>query len=119
MSVMPLGMKPTVCLDFDGVLNTYSGWAGAEELFEPAPGVREFLSQAQKSFALVIHSTRDPALIEGWLDRHDLSSFIHRVTMTKPLAIAYVDDRAIRFSGDFEAVLEQFRVGLRAHWEKT
>jgi hypothetical protein len=102
-------MKPTICLDFDGVLNTYTGWRGEEELFQPAPGVAAFLGALAADYELVIHSTRDPVLIMRWLVQHGLNEFIRRVDAVKPKAIAYVDDRAIRHEGDFEHTLELIR----------
>jgi hypothetical protein len=111
-------MARTFALDFDAVVNTYSGWKGVDELYEPRPGLQKFLDELR--FAgyteLVIHSTRDPERIESWLEKHRILG-IDRITREKPLAIAYLDDRAIRFHGDFEEALKE-AIGFQAYWEK-
>ena len=57
----------TVCIDFDGVLNTYDGWKGEDELFNPREKVEWFLKQLrQAGYEIVIHSTRTPSKIRKW-----------------------------------------------------
>lgn len=106
-------LAKTVAVDFDGVLHPYTdGWCGsvpADE--EPMPGACEFLQQLyDEGFTVIVFSTRcDHA--EGlagtvaWLDKHNLLQFITKVTHEKPAAIAYVDDRAVPFRGEFRNCL--------------
>ncbi|MCL5743250.1 MAG: hypothetical protein M1541_04860 [Acidobacteria bacterium] len=111
-------MPKTVCLDFDGVLNTYSGWKGPDELFDPRPGVRVFLEELNaRGFCVVLHSTRDPEKLRAWLERYQLDHLVEDVRAIKPPAIAYVDDRGICFRGDYADVLLELE-DFRAHWEK-
>jgi hypothetical protein len=107
--------KPTVCVDFDGVLNTYTGWAGEDELFEPRPGAREFLEALAAPFTVVIHTTRDAAKIREWLSVHGMADFVFSVTNQKVPAVAYIDDRAIPFAGDFAQAMEALKA-FRPHW---
>lgn len=97
-------MKPTLCLDFDGVLSEYrTGWSGPGVIDDaPTPGAREFVEAAQQRFEVVICSTRagwpvGKAAIERWLAKHDFPPL--PVTAEKPPAVVYIDDRGYRFTG--------------------
>ena len=108
----------TICLDFDGVLNQYTGWKGETELFEPRPGVEEFLRQLRFQFThIVIYSTRVPTVILRWLRDYNLDMWIDEVVAIKPPAIAYVDDRAVRFDGDYNATLAELDT-FTPYWEQ-
>lgn len=110
-------MPKTVCLDFDGVMNTYTGWQGPDVLFEPRPGLREFLeSLRQSGFEVVVLSTRNPARISNWLIDNNLNDLVKGVTDLKPPAVVYLDDRAVCFKGDFDAALGAVK-DFRAYWE--
>lgn len=110
-------MQRTVAIDFDGVMNTYIGWRGEDELFEPRPGLKEFLeSLAKHGFEVVVHSSRRPEKIRRWLEAHGLSHLVARVSETKPPAVCYLDDRAVRFDGNFGDAFLQI-VTFKAHWE--
>lgn len=107
--------KPTVVLDFDGVVNSYqSGWTGREDDLPdpPMPGVADFLRQLLARYLVVIVTTRakKPSgqfAVESWLVKHGLPAV--PVTAVKPPAIAYVDDRAVRYRGDWLEVLDGVR----------
>jgi len=110
--------RPTVCVDLDGVLNTYDGWRGPDHYPPPRPGARDFLEQLfLRGYRVVILTTRDIDKTWTWLREHDMGLFVAYVTNEKPPAVAYIDDRAIRFRGDFEATLAELE-GFRAHWEQ-
>ena len=53
-------MKPILCLDFDGVIHSYtSGWKGADVVSDPpVPGAIAFLREAVKFFRVAIFSSR-------------------------------------------------------------
>jgi hypothetical protein len=53
-------MKPILCLDFDGVLHSYtSGWKGARLIPDPpVPGALEFVATAPVRFRVHILSSR-------------------------------------------------------------
>jgi hypothetical protein len=111
-------MLKTICLDFDGVMNTYTGWKGEDELFNPRPGLEQFLTiLTDRGYSVVVHSTRSSAKIDDWLDKHNLTQFITYVSSTKPKAVMYVDDRGFKFTGDFGEVLMALTV-FKTHWEE-
>ena len=37
-------------------------------------------------------------LVWEWLEKYDLAQYISKVTAEKPRAIAYIDDKALKFS---------------------
>lgn len=68
--------KPILLLDFDGVIHSYtSGWAGARVILDPpVKGALEFITQAIKSFAVCIYSSRSRQFggkraMKKWLQR--------------------------------------------------
>ena len=112
-------LKPKhVCVDFDGVLAEYDGWKGPDILGDPRPGAKEFLEQINDlGMKVIILTTRDPAAVHSWLIDHGLHDLVDRITRQKPPALAYIDDRAICFKGDFGAVLWNL-VRFTPYWRK-
>src|SRR5262245_22265580 len=104
----------TVCLDFDGVLHSYrSGWRGAEIIPDPPiHGTREAIARLRQQYRVVVYSARcrtpeGRQAVEHWLARHDIQ--VDDICDYKPPALVYVDDRAIRFRGDWEATESEIR----------
>jgi len=106
--------KPILCLDFDGVLHSYtSGWQGAVIISDPpVPGAIEFLREAVKHFTVCIYSTRSNSVdgiyaMKGWLEQHGagepLMDELH-FPDEKPPAFVTLDDRAITFDGRWPAI---------------
>lgn len=119
-------MPKTICLDFDGVIHDYNkGWQNGEIYGEPLPGSLEAIENLiEEGYNVVILSTRASSdhgkgaeRMEGWLRRkyielyrsrgmapaaasNAVAQFVFKILITaeKPPAIAYVDDRAIRFT---------------------
>jgi hypothetical protein len=82
----------------DGVLASYDGWRGPEVLGTPIPGMGEVVAALHaRGYRVVVHSTREPHLVVAWLARHDFPAL--QVSRTKPPAVCYLDDRALRFDG--------------------
>ena len=110
--------KPILCLDFDGVIHSYtSGWQGDTVIPDPVvPGFFEWAEQAAKQFKLVIYSSRskNPDAITAmqlWLyaqrkqwraagGMHETDEPLSfEFASEKPAAFVTLDDRAITFTG--------------------
>jgi hypothetical protein len=100
--------KPTVLVDFDGVVHAYSkGWADGTAYDEPVVGAKEGLQRlVDAGYEVVIFSTRDDREIERWLRVHRFPPY--RITNEKIPAVAIIDDRAIHFQNWGVALIELF-----------
>ena len=107
--------KNTVCVDFDGVLNNYTGWKGVTELYTPRDGAKEFMGELRKDYHVVVFTTRDNNLVREWLEKYNI--LFDDVTSTKIGAVCYIDDRGLQFNGDFNETLNQLS-DFKAHWEQ-
>lgn len=88
---------PTLAVDFDGVLQN-----GFDE---PLPGARDGMRELSKHYRLVLFTARhDLDGVAVWLHQHNLSHYFATVTNRKPNAVAYLDDRGVRFTGWPQAV---------------
>ena len=109
---------PIACVDFNGVLDAYTGWRGADYFDPPRPGARKFLDAlVQRGYSVVIFTSRFPADVRRWLETHGLADLVSDVTDRKPAAHVFVDDRAVCFRGDFDATLAEIE-RFTAHWEQ-
>lgn len=112
-----LTARRTICLDFDGVIHSYrSGWCGVDQIPDPpVHGTARAIERLRKDYRVVIHSARCSSeagrnAIEAWLAKHEIQ--VDEVCEHKPPALAYIDDRAIRFQGswaDTMSELNEFR----------
>lgn len=116
----------TLAVDLDGVLATYSGWQGADNIGEPIVGAREFLQAMHaEGWKLVLWTARDEQAAREWLHRTNLARYFvaedsqggdPAIARGKPIAAAYLDDRAVRFEGTFEGLAARI-VRLRPYWK--
>lgn len=109
-------MSRTVCIDLNGVLDTYAGWQGEVTWHAPRDGAADFLRAIRaRGFAVVVLTVRRPDEARRWLDRHGLAAYVDDVTDRKPPAFAYIDDRALCFRGTFADTLRELDA-FRPHW---
>lgn len=107
----------TICVDWNGVLDTYTGYKGPRHFDPPRPGAAAFLKSLRAmGFRVVVLSSRPPGDVLGWLRQHGLDRYVDLVTDRKVPAVAYIDDRAITFNGDFDETLSRLRA-FKAHWQ--
>lgn len=108
-----------ICVDFDGVLAIYDGWKGPEHLGEMREGADDFIKMLNYNlgYTVVIHTTRDPDAVWRWLVKNCLAHLVYGVTKEKVPALAYVDDRAICFRGNFDETLHVIR-SFTPYWKK-
>ena len=113
--------KPILCLDFDGVIHSYSsGWKGADVVADPiVPGALLFIQEALKHFTVAIFSSRSNqpggiAAMQTWLGNWALSEMAVDEDLAwvqalqwpteKPPALVTIDDRCIQFDGTWPAI---------------
>lgn len=112
--------KPILCLDFDGVIHSYtSGWKGARTIPDaPVDGAIEFMCDAMLAgWDVVIHSSRSHYLLgrwamARWLQKHagnlwdtmGVGLCDVRFVKHKPPAMVTIDDRAITFTGTWPSL---------------
>lgn len=121
--------KPILCVDFDGVVNSYSsGWQGADVISDPpVPGALLWLWRASQHFSINIYSSRSSqtggiGAMQDYLRKHIEQEFLVNPEIMfrdsvdecvlvfmmrmifptqKPPAHLSIDDRAIQFQGDW------------------
>jgi len=124
----------TIAIDFDGVVHKYSkGWQDGSVYDEPFEGVFEAIEELMKENTVFIFSTRNPQQIKKWLKdklyiEHDLpcehwrynfsveiipfwKKFWNKpnvlgITKRKLPAVVYIDDRAYKFTGDWNKTIK-------------
>lgn len=109
-------MKPNICIDFDGVLTNYKGYKG-DDLGEVKQGAKEFLETLSQEYNIIIFSVRPFSKVAEWLKENELKKYIWTVTSQKPPAHAYIDDRALRFKGNYEETLEELE-NFKPYWKE-
>lgn len=109
--------KKRIYMDFDGVLNTYTGWQGENELFEPKNGVEIFLKELSEKFEIYIFTTRNLLLLTEWLIKYDLRQYISNITNIKNPAFAYIDDRAVNFDGNYSKLISKLET-FSPYWDE-
>lgn len=69
-------------------------------------GAQDGLKQlAQRYRVVVLTARQDFAAVRRWLTANGMGEYVDAVTNIKPNALAYIDDRAIHFAGDWKAVI--------------
>lgn len=100
-----------ISIDFDGVIHKCSrGYYDGTIYDDPIEGAYEALERLSEDYTIIVNTCKakpDRGLINGktgtqlvweWLDKHDMSKFVSKVTSEKPRAKVYIDDKGIRFS---------------------
>lgn len=113
--------KPILCLDFDGVVHSYSsGWKGADVIPDPpVDGAIAFMLGALHHFDVVIFSSRSHQCggldaMRRWLKMHADAAWYEtpagpgledvRFASEKPAAMVSIDDRALTFTGEWPSI---------------
>jgi hypothetical protein len=127
-----MSFPKTVCLDFDGVIHSYtSGWQGADIVADgPVPGaIFAMYGYHLGNLEVSVFSSRSnqfggiaamKSAIRGWAFdalrgestpkylTEQVEGFLNAIKYPteKPAAWITIDDRAVQFKGDFPAVQE-------------
>ncbi|MDD3150131.1 MAG: NIF family HAD-type phosphatase [Candidatus Gastranaerophilales bacterium] len=81
----------------------------------PKQDVDSFLSELSKDYKIFIFTTRNSLDVAEWLIKYDLRKYISNITNVKAPAFAYIDDRAIKFNGDYSKTLEKLKK-FKPYW---
>lgn len=105
-------MKKTLAVDFDGVLHKYSkGWHDGTCYDVPIEGAMDaLLNLMNRGYNIVIFTARPTAPVHEWMLKYWTAKqfAIPEITNSKPAAVAYIDDRAVKFNGKWSEMLELF-----------
>lgn len=118
----------TIAVDFDGVIHKYNEvWHDGTIYDDPIPGALVGVKMLQKTYAVFVFTTRNTGDVALWLCEHGIDAVSdHRiserlfwnnqelvlVTNRKLPAVAYIDDRAVRFTNWAEVLLQLKEVDL-------
>jgi len=99
--------RPTLAVDFDGVIAEYDGWKGAAPCGDPRPDVVAALVELKNDgWKIVVHTSRQEREVRPYLEAATIPfDEINRNSdypyySSKPVASVYWDDRALTYSGD-------------------
>jgi hypothetical protein len=113
--------KPILCVDFDGVIHSYtSKWVDEKTIPDPpVPGALAWLWKATEWFDVQIYSSRSKseagrAAMQHWMTWYaarefgpdhpmaiSMQSYPVKFAAEKPAAFLTIDDRAFCFEGDW------------------
>ena len=116
-------MKKILLVDFDGVIHSYtSPWTTAAEIPDPpVEGAIAFLLGALKEYEVMVFSSRSHqpggiSAMRRWLREHGAGAWhetpdgpgLEDISFptVKPPAFLTIDDRCIRFTGDWPSMEE-------------
>jgi histidinol phosphatase-like enzyme len=104
-------MMKTIAIDLDGVIFKYDGWKGLFDWGDPVEGALGALDMLKRAgWTIIIFTTRtNPETNPGYSTRQ-LSQLVadkldeygipwDEISLYKPLADVYLDDRAMKFDG--------------------
>lgn len=108
-------------IDFDGVIHKNSkGYYDGTIYDDPIDGVEEALKTLSEKYTLICFTAKaksDRGLVNGktgtqlvweWLEDHNLSQYISKVTAEKPRAKIYIDDKGLKFD-NWDTCLEDLK----------
>jgi len=104
-----------IAIDFDGVIHKNSkGYHDGSIYDDPIEGSYDALEKISQKYNIILCTCKakpDRGLVNGksgvqmvweWLKKYDMDKFITKVTAEKPRAVAYIDDKGIKFT-DWES----------------
>ncbi|KKW40124.1 hypothetical protein A3I46_00960 [Candidatus Kaiserbacteria bacterium RIFCSPLOWO2_02_FULL_54_13] len=115
-----------IAIDFDGVLATYNGFVAKDDIQEPNPEVIKAITLLrEKNFKILLHSTRGDEFLKMYCEKFSIPvDYINRRPDVegdnpgKPIAFAYVDDKAICYRGETAEALVSEILNFEPYWQK-
>ena len=110
-------MKKTIMIDLDGVLDNYTYYT--DEIPEIKTGAKEFLEKLYKSnkYEMILFTTRPLKQATIWLQNNKIDKYFKDVTNVKIPAYIYLDDRSIKFEGDYDKTFSEIE-NFKVYWKK-
>ena len=111
-----MNIRKTIAIDLDGVLDDYKKY-DENKIPKIRQGAREFIQELHKNgYNLVLFTNRKPLLASKWLIENNLDKYFSDVTNIKPKATMYIDDRAIKFDGNYDTTLDSIK-RFKVYWK--
>ena len=107
-------MKKTIMMDLDGVLDNYSTYT--DEISEIRKGAKDFVKKLSKNYELILFTTREPMKAVKWLENNKIDKYFKDVTNVKSPAYIYLDDRSIKFNGDYNKTYSEIK-NFNVYWK--
>lgn len=118
----------TIAIDFDGVIASYDGWKGKPTFPKPVAGVKFALDAIKAAGDIIIVNTcrKEIEAVRNYMDEYllpyDYINFNPEnekqgLSDRKIVADVYIDDRAIRFSGNWLDTLSEID-NFKPWWRK-
>ena len=112
--------------DFDGVIAQYEGFISETHTGEPIKEVIDAIRKLKENgHKILLHSTRSDELLKNYCIEHDIPfDYINKnpelegANPGKPIAFVYVDDRAVRYTGQSSDELVSELESFKAYWQK-
>lgn len=118
-------MARAFAFDFDGVIATYSGFKGSDSVEAPNDEViRAIRTLKERGHTIIVHSTRGEAVLRAYCATHNIpvdyfneNPNEHGENYGKPIAHAYVDDRAVNYHMQTAEELVEQLESFQPHWK--
>ena len=106
--------KKVIMIDLDGVLYNYTRYT--DEIPSIRNGAKKFIKELSNNYELVLFTTRSPKQAVNWLQENKIDKYFKDVTNVKFSAYIYIDDRAIKFEGNYDKTIKEIE-SFRVHWK--
>lgn len=97
-----------IAIDFDHTLCDTAHPVEGKKMGAPMPGALEVVEELQdRGYGVIVFTINNVQVVGEWLDYYN---FDCQVTSIKPAAEVYVDDKALRFTGNWQQTLKELEV---------
>lgn len=104
--------QKNIAIDFDGTIHNKASLIPPHRMGQPFPGTYESLCHFREIalriviFCVWADSEKNIETISKWMDYFNLP--FDEITNVKPDAVAYIDNRAIRFENNWEEIINKY-----------